>query len=84
MELGHIDWTPLVRSLQHTFVVLQRALVGAFGGLCVPGAPGPSSGAWVPYHVAAKESVGQMGTFLQPTTEHQRGAQGVWSEVLLD
>ena len=38
----------------HTFVVLQWAEVGACGGLCVPGAPGPSSGAWVPYHVAAE------------------------------
>ena len=24
------------------------------------------------------------GSFLQPTTEPQRGARGVWSEVLLD
>ena len=38
----------------HTFVVLQWAVVGACGGLCVPGAPGPSSGAWVPYHEAAE------------------------------
>ena len=35
----------------HTFVVLQWDVVGVCGGLCVPGAPGPSSGAWVPYHV---------------------------------
>ena len=35
-------------------VIFQRAMVGACGGLCVPGAPGPSSGAWVPYHVAAE------------------------------
>ena len=38
----------------HTFVVLHRAMVGACGGSCVPGAPGPNSGAWVPYHVAAE------------------------------
>ena len=38
----------------HTCVVLQQAVVGACGGLCVPGAPGPSSGAWVPYHEAAE------------------------------
>ena len=53
----------------HTCVILQRAVVGACGGLCVPGALGPSSRAWVPYHVAA-ESVGWVtGSFLQPTTE---------------
>ena len=72
----------------HTFVVLQRAVVGACGRLCVPGAPGPSSGAWVPYHPTTRllrESVGRMtGSFLRPTTEPQRGAWGVWSEVLLD
>ena len=32
-----------------------------------------------------RESGGRVtGSFLQPTTEPQRGAQGVWSEVLLD
>ena len=41
----------------HTFVVLQRAVVGACGGLCVPGAPGPSSGAWVPYHEVGDEGL---------------------------
>ena len=67
----------------HTCVVLQRAVVGACGGLCVPGAPGPSSGAWVPYHDAA-EGVCGLGDQQLPTTEPQRGARGVWSEVLLD
>ena len=58
---------------------------GACGGLCVPGAPGPSSGAWVPYPRLLRESVGRVTcSFLPPTTEPQRGAQGVWSEVLLD
>ena len=40
----------------HPFVLLQWAVVllwAGGGGLCVPGAPGPSSGAWVPYHKAA-------------------------------
>ena len=67
------------------FVVLLRAVVGACGGLCVPGAPGPSSGAWVPYPRLLRESVGRVTcSFLPPTTEPQRGARGVWSEVLLD
>ena len=56
--------------------------VGVSGGLCVHGALGPSSEAWVPYHKAAGESVGRVTCgFLQPTTEPQRGARGVWSEV---
>ena len=50
----------------HTFVVLQRAVVGACGGLCVPGAPGPSSGAWVPYHVAAEGVYGWGDRHLPP------------------
>ena len=67
------------------FVVLLRAVVGACGGLCVPGAPGPSSGAWVPYLRLLRESGGRVtSSFLPPTTEPQRGARGVWSEVLLD
>ena len=50
----------------HTFVVLQWAVVGACGGLCVPGAPGPSSGAWVPYHVAAEGVYGSGDRQLPP------------------
>ena len=50
----------------HTFVVLQWAVVGACGGLCVPGAPGPSSGAWVPYHVAAEGVCGSGDRQLPP------------------
>ena len=50
----------------HTFVVLQRAVVGACGGLCVPGAPGPNSGAWVPYHVAAEGVCGSGDRQLPP------------------
>ena len=55
------------------------------GGLCVPGARGPSSGAWVPYPRLLRESLCSVTcSFLQPRTEPQRGARGVWSEVLLD
>ena len=69
----------------HTSVVLQRAVVGARGGLCVPGAPGPSSGHGCPTTKLPRESVGWVtSSFLQPTTEPQRGARGVWSVVLLD
>ena len=50
----------------HTFVVFQRAVVGACGGLCVPGAPGPSSGAWVPYHEAAEGVCGSGDRQLPP------------------
>ena len=50
----------------HTFVVLQWAVVGVCGGLCVPGAPGPSSGAWVPYHVAAEGVCGSGDRQLPP------------------
>ena len=50
----------------HTFVVLQRAVVGACGGLCVPGAPGPSSGAWAPYHKAAEGVSGSGDRQLPP------------------
>ena len=34
--------------------------------LCVPGAPGPSSGAWVPYHVAAEGVCGPDDRQLPP------------------
>ena len=53
------------------------------GGGGVPGALGPSRGAGEPYTMG--ECVGQVTCgFLQPTTEPQGGARGVWSEVLLD
>ena len=42
------------------------SLTGACGGLCVPGAPGPSSGAWVPYHVAAEGVCGSGDRQLPP------------------
>ena len=48
------------------FVVLLRAVVGACGGLCVPGAPGPSSGAWVPYPEAAEGVCGSGDLQLPP------------------
>ena len=55
------------------FVVLLRAVVGACGGLCVPGAPGLSRGAWVPYPRLLRESMGRVTcSFLSPTTEPQR------------
>ena len=55
------------------------------GGMCVPGAPGPSSGAGEPYTKAAGESVGRVTCgLLQPTTEPQRGARGMWPVTLLD
>ena len=67
----------------HTFVVLQWAVVGACGGLCVLRAPAAGHGC--PTTWLLRESVGRVtGSFLQPTTEPQRGARGMWSEVLLD
>ena len=32
----------------------------AYGGLCVPGAPGPNGGAWVPYSLPLVELLGQV------------------------
>ena len=51
---------------RHTFVMLQRAMVGPCGVLCVPGAPGHSSGAWVPYHEAAEGVCGSGDRQLPP------------------
>ena len=48
------------------FVVLLRVVVGAYGGLCVPGAPGPCSGAWVPHHEAAEGVCGSGDLQLPP------------------
>ena len=62
-------WGPGVGGLSrqgHTFVVLQRTVVGACGGLCVPGALGPSSGAWAPYHKAAEGVCGSGDRQLSP------------------
>ena len=72
-----------VRAQWRTFFLLQRAVVVS-GRLCVVGAPGPSSEAWVPYHKAAGVVCGSGDLRLPPTTEPQRGARGVWSEALLD
>ena len=45
----------------------------------------PSAGHWCPTTRLLMESMGLVtSSFLQPTTEPQRGARGVWSEVLLD
>ena len=55
------------------------------GGLCVPGAPGPSGGAEEPQTKAAGGSVGQVtGSFLQPTPEPPRGVArtcGLWCSL---
>ena len=69
----------------HTFVVLQRAVVGACGGCVCSVLRAPAAGHGCPTTWLLRESVGRVtGSFLQPTTEPQRGARGVWSEVLLD
>ena len=55
------------------------------GGCVCPVLRAPAAGQGCPTTWLLRESVGQVtGSFLQPTTEPQRGAQGVWSEVLLD
>ena len=55
------------------------------GGCVCPVLRAPAAGHGCPTTWLLRESVGQVtGSFLQPTTEPQKGARGVWSEVLLD
>ena len=55
------------------------------GGCVCPVLRAPAAGHGCPTTWPLRESVGRVtGSFLQPTTEPQRGARGVWSEVLLD
>ena len=64
----------------HTFVVLQRAVVGACGGLnCVcPVRRAPVAGHGCPTTWLLREFVVRVtGSFLHPMTEPQRGARGV-------
>ena len=55
------------------------------GGCVCPVLRAPAAGHGCPTTWLLRESVGRVtGSFLQPMTEPQRGARGVWSEVLLD
>ena len=55
------------------------------GGCVCPVLRAPAAGHGCPTAWLLGESVGRVtGSFLQPTTEPQRGPRGVWSEVLLD
>ena len=55
------------------------------GGCVCPVLEAPAAGHGCPTTWLLRESVGRVtDSFLQPTTEPQRGARGVWSEVLLD
>ena len=85
---------PVFRSLARClswrvlFCLCTSGCVPLCGGLCVPSAPGPSSGAGEPYPKAAGGSVGRVTCgFLQPTTE-TTGVYGhrqdVWALVLLE
>ena len=72
----------------HTFVLLQQAVVhlwaGGRGCVCLVH-QAPAEGRGCPTTRLLVECVGQVTcSFLQPTTEAQWGAWGVWSEVLPD
>ena len=55
------------------------------GGCVCPVLRAPAAGHGCPTTWLLRQSVGRWtGSFLQPTIEPQRSAQGVWSEVLLD
>ena len=55
------------------------------GGCVCPVLRAPAAGHGCPTTRLLRESVGRVTcSFLPPTTEPQRGAWGVWSEVLLD
>ena len=76
-----------VRAQLHTFCLHWAAvLLSAYGGGCVcPVLRVPAAGQGSPTLRLLGESVGRVTCgFLQPTTEPQRGAWGMWPVALLD
>ena len=85
---GHVGGSGhWVRAQLHTFCLHWAAvLLSAFGGECVcPVLRAPAAGQGSPTLRLLGGSVGRVtGSFLQPTTEPQRGARGMWPVALLD